>query len=105
MMKIEYDFTQLSKAAKFLWKKNPIYQARGQTVASVNEAIRKDLMRFALDVKRNIKTGKDWRFLSTGGYTILVFQDDSGKGLIAEILVDASVGIEGEDHDFMMVDV
>ena len=102
-MKLDYDVTQLSKAAKFLWKKNPIYRVRGDTIADVKESILRDLKRYAKEVKSKIKNGDDWRFLSTGGYTILIFQDDQDHLLTAVILVDASVS--EDDHDFMTIDI
>ena len=102
-MKLEYDFTQLSKAAKFLWKKNPAYQARGMSVSDIKEVILEDLKRYALEVKGNIKSGNDWRFLSTGGYFILIFHEDGESYLNAEILVNASVS--EDDHDYMTIDI
>jgi len=100
-MKLSYNKKQIKKVAKFLFKKNPAFRDSGQEIENIKTTIESDLFRYAKEVKSNLKKDKDWRILSTGGYTIIIMLEYSDS-LVAEILVDASIA---SDPDYTMVKV
>ncbi len=94
-MKLIYNETQLKKAAKYVFKHNKLLAANSYD--EVFDLIYTTMIKFAGEVKQKFKRNElDWTFVSTGGFTILIFVEDeignsSQTFMEAEITVDPSV--------------
>ena len=89
-MKLSYDTNQLKQAAKFIYYKNTLLTY--DSWKEVRKLIKSTMIRHAKEIKGKLKSDEDWSFVSTAGFTIVIFLErDEVNFLEAEITVDPAV--------------
>lgn len=96
-MKVIYSPFQISCAAKFLCKKNPVAKMKGRK--EVESDILALIKRHVRDCERDVSNKKGWRITGTLGYYVICLCEDS-RTLHVEVLVDASAG-KSSDHQYL----
>ena len=96
-MKLVYCKDQIRKAAKFIYKKNPSLMIPGRTVDSIERHITDTMFRYANEVEKKLKSKKDWRFVTTGGFWIIITLETKNI-LNADVLVDPAVNVDDIDY-------